>query len=274
MVSARKLADGSVEFRIMPLMPGFFRRIYVLGEGRLGFYSSEMQQMAKILRNPEVSALEILDIGNPPKVDDQRMLTSANRIGDLLSRTMPLFAALTPEGAVVVVQDHIFVTDSKLKIVRDLKDTFIPLAMSLDESGRIHLIVRHPQGIALWVINRDGKRALTHQLGEMDLAAAPVVGFDHCVYVRNGDAISAIEPDGKVRWEKPSGGRPAGMAVTRDDKLLASAGGDVVVYNARGERQVLFSAKADQLMTAPILTDKEELLVASKTKLYCLVAGD
>jgi hypothetical protein len=37
---------------------------------------------------------------------------------------------------------------------------------------------------------------------------------------------------------------------------------------------VLFSAKGDQFATAPVLTDKDELLVASKSKLYCLTIGD
>ena len=275
MISARKLADGSVDFRLTALMPaGFFRRIYLLGDGRLGLYSSEMQQMAKVLRNPEVSTLEVIDIGNPPQVDDQHTLTSARPVGDLLSRTMPFLAAFTSQGAVVAVQDHLFVTDAQLKIIRDLKDHFIPLAMSLDEAGRIHLILRDQQGIALWVMDQNGKRAAARQLGAVDAPIAPVIGFDHCVYVVNGDGISAIEPDGKVRWEKPLGGRLGGLAVTRDDKLLASVGADLVAFNAKGERQVLFSAKGDQLVTGPILTDREELLVASKTKLYCLGRGD
>jgi outer membrane protein assembly factor BamB len=100
----------------------------------------------------------------------------------------------------------------------------------------------------------------------------PIIGYDHRVYILGDGLIQAIGPDGKLVWEQRTSQRPAGAAITLDGQLLVTEGNTVFAYSRRGEPTRLYSAGRQELTTAPVLTRKRGLLVASGREFYCLEA--
>jgi outer membrane protein assembly factor BamB len=188
---------------------------------------------------------------------------------------------------VVATHDRIFTIDMELEVQQELTGSFGPMALSLDEAGRIYIIVYiggtrdcflggHYE---LWLLTPDGERLWAYEFpAGMQACFPPIVGYDHTVYSFaapggydvNGQTLYAISPDGKLRWSRPEPGQYAHAVVTADDFLLVARGSDVAAYDSNGERKVLFTFPGEVLNAPPLLTERGELIVASTTALHCL----
>jgi hypothetical protein len=149
---------------------------------------------------------------------------------------------------------------------------FDPLGLASDEHGRAHLLLERDGGVEYWLVLPSGSRALRVDVppDAARLAVPPAVGYDHTVYVASSARIVAIDRDGGLRWEACPRGPLGGVAVTPDDLLLASEDDRVVAYDLSGARRQLHHFDGDRLVTPPLLTVGDLLLVASRSALYAL----
>ena len=273
-MSAADLFSGELQFLISACLGrGFQRTLISKYDQRAVILSSELPVISgDNERDPEYTFVEAQELGNPPGTDEDNVLTSAKTVSTLISRTMPLLTAAHNGGLVIAVPDHVFLIDENMRITADLQSEFIPLAMSLDETGRICLIVHtEEEKNALWVLTSDGERVIDTDVPAMDnnMYTPPIIGYDHRVYVTLEDRILAISPEGEELWSQYVGAM-SGACVTADDRLLVSAGNIVSAFDAQGERQFLFYFPDEILATSPVLTRRGRLIVASQSHLYCL----
>src|SRR5262249_43624478 len=155
-----------------------------------------------------------------------------------MRRTTQLLAALHEETLVVATADHVYLTDLNLHIHADLKDSFEPIRMSLDETGRIYLVVRVKGQPALWLLTSKGERQLSVPL-PVDLQyllTPPVIGYDHRVFLCAPNHLVAIGPDGRRAWEQTPKQAMGGISATADDQLLVADGRELAVFDATGNR--------------------------------------
>jgi hypothetical protein len=147
--------------------------------------------------------------------------------------------------------------------------------MSLDESGFIYLVVliEEEDGAhryALWALTPQGEQVMDVTLPKRSGYGPPIVGYNYQVYILLGDRILAISPEGDVLWNKATGASIAGAIATADDQLLVAAGEMISAYDAAGERTVLFYEEGVAWATPPVLTERQQVYVASQHHLYGL----
>ena len=279
-VTAWSLSDGSKIFSLLVATDDAFRQALLARRGeRLLVVSVEYKAEPHGGHQPEESLVEVYELGPSEPVDEIGLLKWA-RVEARLRRESPLLlAALHEESVVMASKDRIFVADWHLEVSTTLEEAFIPLSMSLDEAGRIYLVVLQrkddaPERRALWVIDREGNRLLdvTLPAAASDAYAPPIVGYDHRAYLFQGDRVLSISPDGGLRERVNAGGPVAGGLATSDGGLLVAAGGILSVFDSAGERRVLYVLDDDQWVTPPALTSEGRLLIASERYLYCLRA--
>ena len=273
-MSAVDLFTGEQRFLISACLgKGFQRTLVSKYDRRVVILSSELPVMSgDNERDPEYTFVEAQELRDPPRTDEDNVLTSARTVSTLTSRTMPLLTAARDGGLVIAVPDHVFLIDENMRITADLQSEFTPLAMSLDEAGRIYLIVHtEEEKNALWVLTPDGERVVDTAVPMMDnnTYTPPMVGYDHRVYIMLGDRILAINPEGEEIWSQYVGAA-AGACITANDQLLVSAGNIVSAFDAQGERKFLCYFPDETLATPPVLTRRGRLIVASRSHLYCL----
>jgi hypothetical protein len=63
----------------------------------------------------------------------------------------------------------------------------------------------------------------------------------------------------------------AGAVVTANDQLLVSVGSMLLAFDEKGERRTLYAFEGEELVTQPILTERERIIVATQESLYYLV---
>ncbi len=117
-----------------------------------------------------------------------------------------------------------------------------PELTSLPTSGR--LLVTSPTGS--WVVAQDGGK---RRLGAYDEAAWSPQGL--FVAVARGRTLTAVEPDGTVRWSLPAGHRVSDLAWAPSGFRVAYRGGSsvrVVAGDGTGDRLVA----RDAASTAPV----------------------
>jgi hypothetical protein len=216
------------------------------------------------------TGIQVQDVGDPPQVNESGVLLSAVTRASTPRETFRLPSAMQENTLVLALKDRIQLVDLHLKIQAELTGDFEPLAMSLDETGRLYLIVMSEGGRNLWVITPKGERVLSMRLPPQTVSTPPIVGYDHRIYLTEGGRLLAISPEGKTLWENPLAGHVGGAIVTTDDQLIVAVGTQVISFDAAGKGTVLHSFEGEQLQTPPVLTAHGELLVASATKLYCL----
>jgi len=274
-VSARDLFTGDEKFGLYAALGNGFSHTVWSREGqRIFIISFELPVVSdRGEREPDYTIMEVYDLGTPIEVDIDNVLTSAGCQSVLTSRGVPFLTALHNHTLVMAATDHIFLANENLKITNDFQGEFIPLAMSLDESGRIYLIVHsEDEQRALWVITPEGERIVNVEIPSIadDVYAPPVIGYDHRVYIMLGDRVMAISPEGETLWQQHAGGTIAGAFVTADNQLLVSAGSILYAFDDQGERRILCYFADETLLTPPILTERGRLLVASDRHIYCL----
>jgi len=236
--------------------------------------------------DPEKTMIELTELGEPPykSWDDP---SGPRVVKSLIYGSSRMMAAMHGDTLVVATHDRIFTIDRELEIQTELTCSFGPMALSLDEAGRIYILVYFGGKrdvflgghYALWLLTPEGEGLWAYDLPEgMQVCFPPIIGYDHTVYLFaapggydvNGQQLYAISPEGKLKWSHPVPGHYAHAVVTADDYLLVSEGPDIAAYDPTGVRRVLCTFPNEELCSPPLLTDKGEILVASRTAVHCL----
>jgi hypothetical protein len=272
---AHRLRDG-VRVHSVPLTRGrsFERRFVARSGSRLLVVSRERQLDPHATAPADATMLEVTDLGDPPRADADGFLLSAVGQGDLLLRELNVHVALQGDEIVLASRDRVVRLGTDLAFRSVLADTFEPVAMSLDETGCVHLLVRTAAGVRLWLLTPSGER--TYDLGVADefgaVVAPPVVAWSHATFLLAERRILAVGADGVPLWECRTAGAVAGGTVAADDQLLVAAGCDVLALPLDRPGRVLQTFDGEQLRTPPVLTPRGELWVAGR-RLHRLVRG-
>jgi hypothetical protein len=168
------------------------------------------------------------------------------------------------------MEDRIYLADRRLGLEAELTGTFVPLALSVDEDGRLDVVVGDGTSRALWVVTPEGRRVTNVAAPAGAGAIPPVVGYDHRVFVLGREEATAVSAAGKALWTGATHGAPAGAAVTANEALLVAAGAELAAFELDGARRVLYTAEG-ALRTSPVMTADDEVLVATDRELLSLV---
>jgi WD40 repeat protein len=154
-----------------------------------------------------------------------RPRTSAARVPVRLGITIAVAAlalvlVLTPAGAKVV--------DAVRDVVQPGEENARPALTSLPSAG--DLLVTSPKGV--WIVHEDGSKRL---LGAYDDATWSPSGL--YVAVTRGRELTAVQPDGTVRWSLPAGRPVSDPAWAPSGLEIAYRAGDSVrVVEGDGDR--------------------------------------
>jgi hypothetical protein len=199
-----------------------------------------------------------------------RELLSVDSFESLIIQSSQLQVAASGASLVFVVPGRVIFAGTDLRIRAAYDADFEPALLSLDEHSRAHLIVRTGEHLELWVVSPAGERQLRYRLESSERPfAPPAIGHDHRIYLAFADRIVALAPTGGVLWQRTLPVAPAGVTVTRDERVLVSTGTRLVAYDAAGEPRVVFDTGGGNLSTPPALADGE-IVVATATRLYAL----
>jgi hypothetical protein len=272
MLVAHRLSDGRKAFAVpLALGPAYDRRYAARRGTRWLVVSTETALDPHATEPPENSMVEIVDLGDPPEPDPDGFLLSAVGQGDLVRKTLRLLPALRDSTLVLATEGRVYVLDTELAIESALEGDFVPLALSLDEEARPHLVVRRAGELTLWVLTQAGERIAEATLPlELAPIAPPVIAHSHEVLVAARDRVLAFDPDGAALWEFR--GDVAGAVVTADDRVLVATGSEVLAIETGGVCRRLAEFRGERLRTPPALADDGALYVASERTLHRLEA--
>jgi hypothetical protein len=278
-VSAVEMAGGSTAFVIQPHPPIGYGRSFLSRQGDRFFVASvELPRDPHLKYQPTKTVVELHNLEDTSRVDDLGRLIDPTQQSAALFESVDSQVALSATGIVVAIPNEIYMSDMGLNWFRMLKGEFKPVAMSLDELGRIHLIAQVGEARHLRIITPDGEQLVDARLpAPLDQAdTPPIIGYDHRVYLVTPQHIAAFDTRGSMIWLRPALKKFGGATITAGDKLLGSDGGDVIYFGPTGQRVAVVHLDLDEeaedeesLSTPPILTKSGRLLVASGTHLYC-----
>ena|GEM_PF-1112563 len=271
-LSGVHLSDGQPEF-LFPLALGdLYSRDYIARHGaRILVTAIERAMNPHDSQGPSKSILEVNDIGDPVKTSSGHRVTGSQAIGELEIPSLQLITASHRDWIVSASKDVVYVTTWDLQGHAALTASFQPRRMSLDENGRIYLIAEQDGMTQLWLLTQAGERLYSFEFSGGTLLAPlpPIIAHDHTAYIIEGRSIYAIGENGKLRWIRESPALIRGATMTADDQLLVSQGKQLVAWDKNGASKLLYSFE-EELLTPPVLTSPNALLVASKKKLYSL----
>lgn len=221
---------------------------------------------------PEESSIEVVDLGESARPKSWDQPDGPVVVKDLFRKTRLMRTAMAGDVIALATKDRVFLLDLDLEIRRAMTGSFVPLEISLDEGGRIYLLVNVAGRNALWLLTPAGEMVYSFEFppGVRNPSVPAIVGYDHTAYILAGRHILSVAPDGKLNWMRSAMGEVAGAVVTADDFLLASEGDSLVAWDAQGQRRVVHALPGEQLATAPVLTAEGDLLVATQAHLYRL----
>ncbi len=272
---AYKLQDGKPAFDFPPAFGDAFSRVFLARKGRrVAIAGFERQLDPHRNKKPERSNLEVVDLGDPPKADDLGFLSTMSQVGSLRFPEPRMVAAASNDVIVTARTDYLYVMDWNLAVRAVLESGFTPVAISLDEAGRIYLLSQTGRRYSLTLLKQNGARIYSYDLtdGIVPMPVPPIIGHDHTVYLLSSARISAIGENGKPIWAAKPAAAIGGAVITAGGTLLVSEGSEIAAYDPAGARTVVFKG-ADALITPPLLTTWGDLLVGSKPAIYCLTAG-
>jgi hypothetical protein len=214
--------------------------------------------------DPRVSAIEV----RTPFLGG---LAGTKRKAILFRNTKWILAAVHGGTLILAAQDTVYLTGPDLKIKSAFTGDFFPEWMSVDEAGMIHLIIQDKASQrALWVLDLEGRLILSTPLKpDWDkVEQAPVIGYDHAIFLRFSRNLVAISPLGKILWEKESAHGYHGISATPDGALLVVEDSSLVRLGPDGTpRDSLKLPEAYLGPPARVLPDGD-ILVAGSDHLY------
>lgn len=277
LIQVRDLNDGSYRHSIFAMYgEDYFRSMILIKDNHLLISSTEFMDDPHGNHTRNHSIIEVQELGNPKTFDKNNYLVSANRLNTISIRSVNVWNAFDNGILVTAVPDHILISDMQLNVKKVLKDKFTPVKMSLDQSGRIYLIVKtisesEQTSTSLWVLTQDGKRIVNAAIVSNDsVTYPPAIGYDGTIFIQFENFVSAYNNEGSMLWNNRTSGETGGAVATADNFLLLSEGNLISALDKTGERKFVFKLDDETLCTPPVLTDKNEIIVASDEKLYCL----
>jgi len=270
-----RLDDGALELLVEVQFGAGYSRTVLWRKGReLGVHGFSQPQMTHgPAATPDHTVIEVIDLGDPVVADDFKFVTSSRKLAGMSSHVLPLLVAASEGDVVMAVPGRVYRADTRLKVVDDLTDDFVPVALSLDEVGLVHLVVQAKDKPALWILDvAAGERHVSAPLPGDPTGTPALVGWDHRAYVMLRTGVVAIEPDGRPAWTVATSEAPVGATITRNGVLVVAVGSQVLEIEPDGRSRVALDA-GDPLATAPVLVSDRELLVASPTRLFSAAPG-
>ncbi len=277
LISAYSMADGQRSFVAMVAMGETHARPFIARRGSALIAAGvELPRGAHATELPKGSFLQRLELGDPIEADASGMLTSTKTDLVLHVDRQPLLAAMHGDTVVLALPGHLIhvrVTNG-LEVVSVFTDEAInPVSLSIDEALRAYVVVdtgpTTPR--ALWVVNAQGRVVSSTPL-PTDLLTAiqpTLVGRDHRMFVVAKERIVALDPTGKVIFQRVPSGRLGGAVVTGDGQLVVAEGDRVMRFGLDHDHR-LVQLEGDVVCTPPTLTPEGRIYVASRQTLYCL----
>lgn len=281
LVQARNLKDGSHKFSMFAMYGNNYQRaLFHSKDNFIYIFSIEQQDDPHGNHVRNSSVLEVLDMGKPIAVDEKGYLESAHRINTISFRSIDVVTASINETWVAAAPGHIIIADKSLNILKVLKEEFIPRAISLDQSGKIYLIVNTNDKsgntiTALWVITLEGERILNLILPESSVEKyfPVVIGYESNIFVPYGNKILSYNINTKTLTEKIIEMPFGGTCVSPKDLLVIASGKMIYTLTESGDINYLAHVENDKLSTNPVFIDNDNFVCASEQFLYCFERG-
>lgn len=277
LIQVRNLSDGSFQHSIFAMYgEDYYRSLILIKNNHLLISSIEYMDDPHGDYTRNHSIIEVQDLGNPKVFDKNNYLVSANRLNTISVRSINVCNAFANGILVTALPDHIIISDLQLNVKRILKDNFVPLELCLDQSGLIYLVVNtHNEkgeiSNALWVISQHGERIINTAISSDDqINYPPAAGYNGNIYLQYKNFVTAYNNSGELLWNNRTAGETGGVVVTADNLLLLSEGNLISAFDQSGERKFVFQIEDETFCTAPVLTNNNEIIVASDEKLYYL----
>ncbi len=272
-LSVIRLNDGQKDAALALNFGHVYTRNYIARRGDdLLVVSTERDVDMHAHEPPQWSTVEVHRLGGDAPAGDAltAMFAPAVCTADLMRRTLRLPIALHGDTIVGATENRLLTWDWSLNAASAWKGEFVPLWLSLDETGRMYLIVEVGRDARFWLITPDGKREMDVPLPlpPSEWRMPPIVGYGHSIYLVARDRVYALDGDHECCWCCRFGDAIGGAAVTADDQLLVAAGDAVVAFGRTGERRELCHVPGESFRTAPVLREEGLLLVASARRVY------
>jgi hypothetical protein len=275
-LAARRLTDGSAAFFMQVEYGNVFSHPYLAPLKNLLLASGRERQLIPNATSPLAASLQLMDLGAHLEMDKDRLLTSFRTIKTLMRSNGTLLMALNGDSVVLATDDHLYIADTELTFRKLYTGQFVPSAMSLDESGNMYLVARvfHSRPMLL-ACTPEGRIFCTvdlHHPLEVQTPPPPI-GFDHTIFVLQGERVHAFTQTGLQRWSAYGGGHVAGSVVTPEGILITTAGSLLCAFDPDGNRTILQHFPGEALCTPPLLCADASMHLATEDHLYKLVIG-
>lgn len=272
MLEARHLLDGNRSFSAPLIFGHKYERTFIARKNeQMVIVSTEREIDQDAEKKPERSIVETLKFNEPPIIDQDGMLLSAENITELKRQTLLLLAAFQNGTLVTATNDQICLLDLDLQIKTAINGNFTPFVMSLNDAGIMYLVV-NGELPKLRAITPNGERIFSAELPEsmLNIYYPPIIGYDNRIFLIKNDFLMAFAQNGYELWEYKSRNQIAGAVVTADNQLLICDGSELGVIELSGKYKTLYNFENEILQTPPTITRNGDLVVATDKKLYCL----
>ena len=270
------IESGKNNFLFYPYLGKGFRRSVIYSSGNkiisCGFELPVMTHNSPI-KTPELTIFELTDLGASQKPIEDGILDSAVQVQNLLCNTQAIVTAICDSTIVLAAQNHIYLINNNLEVIKDLSGEFIPLEISLDEEMRIYLLaqieIEDKFSSEFWIIDPEGNLICRTKIPpvELNYLTPPAIDFTHTAYIAYKDKIIAVSSSGDILWEQYVQ-QPLGGISAIKDNLFVSEGDILTAFDHKGERKYFYNFD-DELSTAPIMVNNR-IFVATRKHLYCL----
>lgn len=271
------LNSGKRKFYVYPYLGKGFKRSVVFTNGnKIIDAGSELPMMThnSTIKPPDMNILEQIKIDNPAETDEDGVLKPPVEAKNILIKSGSILTALHDSTLIIATTNNIYFLDVDLNVINVLSGNFIPFEMSTDEEMRIYLLagIQNDNKIIseFWLIDSGGNLICKTEIPDLDLnnLTPPVIDYNHTAYIAYVDKIVAVSSSGEILWEnyiqKPLGG----IAAVKD-YLFLSEGNLLTAFDKNGDRRFFYEFD-DELSTSPLLVNNE-IFVASRKKLYCII---
>lgn len=281
LVQARNLKDGSHKFSMFAMYGNSYRRaMFHTKDNFIYIFSIEQQEDPHGNHVRNSSVLEVLDMGKPIAVDEKGYLESAHRLNTISFRSIDVVTVSINETWVAAAPGHIIIADKNLNIKKVLKEEFVPRAISLDQSGKIYLVVNTNDKsgntiTSLWVLSPEGEKLLSLLLPDNSVEEyfPPVIGYESNIFIPYGNKILSYNIKTKTLTENIIEMPFGGACVTAMDLLIIASGKMIYALDESGNINYLTHVENDKLTTNPVFIDSDHLICASEQFLYCFERG-